>query len=72
VLRNAMVHTTAAPYATRPKPGAPVATPLHWDELGDRRLTPNRWTIKTLFKRLDQIGGDPWSDLRRHARALPR
>jgi len=72
VLRNAKVHTVAAPYAARPKPGAPVATPLHWDELGDRRLTPDRWSIETLFKRLDAIGGDPWGELRRHARALPR
>jgi bifunctional non-homologous end joining protein LigD len=72
VLRNAKVHTVAAPYATRPKPGAPVATPLHWDELADRHLAPDRWSIKTLFKRLDAIGGDPWAELRRHARALPR
>ena len=72
VLRNAKVHTVAAPYAVRPKPGAPVATPLHWDELSDRSLTPTRWTIETLFHRLDDLGGDPWGDLRRHARALPR
>jgi len=72
VLRNAKVHTVAAPYAVRPRPGAPVATPLHWDELSDSSLTPTRWTIETLFHRLDDLGGDPWGDLRRHARALPR
>ena len=72
VLRNAMVHTTAAPYAVRPKPTAPVATPLHWEELADAKLTPRRWTINTLKKRLEQIGGDPWADLRQHARSLPR
>jgi bifunctional non-homologous end joining protein LigD len=71
VLRNAAVHTTVAPYAVRPKPGAPVATPLHWDELGDGKLRPNGWTIATLFRRLDQQG-DPWAGVRRHARALPR
>jgi bifunctional non-homologous end joining protein LigD len=72
VLRNAMVHTVAAPYAARPKPGAPVATPLHWDELSDPKLSPRRWSIKTLPDRLKDLGGDPWADLRRHARALPR
>jgi bifunctional non-homologous end joining protein LigD len=72
ILRNAAVHTTVAPYAVRPKPTAPVATPLHRDELDDPKLTANRWTIKTLRKRLDGIGGDPWADLRRHARSLPR
>jgi bifunctional non-homologous end joining protein LigD len=72
VLRNAKVHTVAAPYAVRPKPGAPVATPLHWEELDDARLTPTRWTIENLFERLDKIGGDPWADVRRHAKALPR
>ena len=56
----------------RPKPGAPVATPLRWEELDDPKLSPQRWNIKTLFDRLDDIGGDPWADVRRHARALPR
>lgn len=72
VLRNARVHTTVAAYAARPKPTGPVATPLHWEELEDSKLTPTRWTIKTLPKRLEEIGGDPWADLRKHARALPR
>ena len=72
VLRNAKVHTVAAPYSVRPKPGAPVATPLRWEELDDPKLSPQRWNIKTLLHRLDDIGGDPWADVRRHARALPR
>jgi bifunctional non-homologous end joining protein LigD len=72
VLRNAKVHTVAAPYAVRPRQGAAVATPLRWEELSDRRLTPQGWNIKTLLGRLEDIGGDPWRDLRRHARTLPR
>jgi bifunctional non-homologous end joining protein LigD len=72
VLRNARVHTVAAPYAARPRPGAPVATPLEWDELADRELSPRKWSIKTLPRRLEELGGDPWADVRRHARALPR
>jgi bifunctional non-homologous end joining protein LigD len=58
--RNAYGQTAVAPYAVRPKPGAPVATPIHWDELSDRRLTAQRWNVRNLFRRLDRVG-DPWA-----------
>jgi bifunctional non-homologous end joining protein LigD len=32
-LQNRPQATLAAPYSVRPKPGAPVSMPLHWDEL---------------------------------------
>ncbi len=70
VNRNAYGQHAVAPYAVRAKPNAPVATPLHWDELDDRRLDPQGWTIETLRARLDDVGGDPWSDIARHARAI--
>jgi bifunctional non-homologous end joining protein LigD len=69
--RNAYAQHAAAPYSVRAKPGAPVATPLRWDELGDRRLGPRRWTIRSLPDRLAEVG-DPWKDIARHARALPK
>jgi bifunctional non-homologous end joining protein LigD len=59
VMRNAYAQTAVAPYAVRARAGAPVATPLHWDELDDTSLRPRRFTIRTLAKRLDQ-SGDPW------------
>ncbi|MEA2368147.1 MAG: bifunctional non-ous end joining protein LigD, partial [Thermoleophilaceae bacterium] len=59
--RNAYAQHAVAPYAVRPRPTAPVATPLRWDELSDRRLRPDRWTITTIAKRLDD---DPWSGFR--------
>jgi len=59
-----------APYAVRPRPTAPVAVPIHWDELSDRTLRPDRWTIKSIGQRLDD--GDPWAGMNRRARALPR
>ena len=49
---------------------APVATPLEWDELSDAKLKPDRWTIKTIGKRLD-AEGRPWQEIARIARALP-
>jgi bifunctional non-homologous end joining protein LigD len=59
-----------APYGVRPRPGGPVAMPIHWEELADRRLAPDRWTIATAADRL-AADGDAWQGLGRHARALP-
>ncbi|HEX4011703.1 MAG TPA: non-homologous end-joining DNA ligase [Solirubrobacteraceae bacterium] len=59
-----------APYGVRPRPGGPVAMPIHWDELSDPKLTPDRWTVRTATARLrDQ--GDAWKGIARRARALP-
>jgi bifunctional non-homologous end joining protein LigD len=71
VHRNAYAQHAVAPYAVRALPKAPVATPLRWDELNDRRLDPQGWTMKTIQDRLAD-GGDPWHGIARTARALPR
>jgi bifunctional non-homologous end joining protein LigD len=71
VMRNAYAQTAVAPYAARARPGAPVATPLQWDELGGRSLRPDRFTIRDVPKHL-AAQGDPWSDMGRHARSLTR
>lgn len=65
-LRNGYAATAVPPYAVRPKPGAPVATPLEWDELGDRQLTSQRYTIRNIFSRLKHLG-EPWAAIERHA-----
>lgn len=59
-LRNAYAATSVAPYALRARPGAPVATPLDWDELDDARLHAGTYTIKNIFRRLEER--DPWHD----------
>ena len=69
VNRNGYAQHAAAAYAVRPRATAPVATPLHWDELGDRRLSPGRWTVTTIGDRLD-AEGDPWKAIGSHVRAL--
>ena len=68
--RNAYAQHAVAPYAVRALPKAPVATPLHWDELSDSRLSPQGWTVKTIQDRLAD-GGDPWKGIARTARRLP-
>jgi bifunctional non-homologous end joining protein LigD len=69
--RNTYAQTVVAPYALRALPGAPVATPLAWEELEDSGLHARRWTLRSIGERLD-ARGDPWTDISRHARALPR
>jgi bifunctional non-homologous end joining protein LigD len=68
VARNAYAQTAAAPYAVRAKPGAPVATPIEWDEL-DSGMSPQKYNIKNIFRRLSQKK-DPWKDFRKHAQSI--
>jgi bifunctional non-homologous end joining protein LigD len=70
VARNTYAQTTVAPYAVRALPGAPVATPLAWEELDDPKLNPRRWTLASLPARLAERG-DPWERIGASARALP-
>jgi bifunctional non-homologous end joining protein LigD len=71
VMRNAYAQTVVPPYAVRPRPGAPVATPIAWDELSDSKLRPDRWTVKSVRRRLESKG-DPWADMASFARGLSR
>jgi bifunctional non-homologous end joining protein LigD len=68
VNRNGYAATAVPPYGVRPLPGAPVATPLHWDELSDRRLAAQRWTLRTVLDR----DPDVWAGIARAAGGLPK
>jgi bifunctional non-homologous end joining protein LigD len=63
-LRNSYAQTQVAPYAVRARPGAPVATPIDWDEL--ESVDPRRYDIRSALRRLAQKD-DPWKDMTRHA-----
>jgi bifunctional non-homologous end joining protein LigD len=69
--RNTYAQTAVPPYAVRPRPGAPVATPIDWDELSDSKLRPDRWTVKNVLRRLASKG-DPWADISSYARGISR
>jgi bifunctional non-homologous end joining protein LigD len=64
--RNAYGQMVVAPYAVRARPGAPVSTPIEWDELLSKRFP---FTIKTVPRRLAG-DGDPWRTMMRSARSL--
>ncbi|QWC84189.1 hypothetical protein KLP28_11355 [Nocardioidaceae bacterium] len=67
VARNAYAQTVVPPYAVRPRPGAPVALPIRWDEVS--RVLPDQHTVDSLPRRLGQVD-DPWADLWDHRQAL--
>jgi bifunctional non-homologous end joining protein LigD len=64
IMRNAYAQTVVAPYSVRARPGAPVATPLRWEELQDAGLSPHQFTVRTIGGRLERLGrSDPWAGL---------
>ncbi len=63
-VRNSYGQTTVAPYSVRPRIGAPIATPLSWDEIDNPDLNSRSYTIKNVFRRLAQKE-DPWKDFDR-------
>jgi bifunctional non-homologous end joining protein LigD len=70
VLRNRPSQTEVAAYGVRARPGAPVATPLEWDEVKDAKLTAQRWNVRNVFRRLARRE-DPWARFDADARPLP-
>ena len=54
-LQNKETQTAAAPYSLRPKPGVPVSTPLHWEEV-KKGLTPTTWNATNIFDRVKTEG----------------
>jgi bifunctional non-homologous end joining protein LigD len=66
-LRNAYAQHGVAPYAVRAKPGAPVATPIDWKELGN--IGPQTYTVKNIFQRLSRKT-DPWKGIGRHVSSI--
>ena len=69
-LRNGRGATAIVAYSTRARPGATVSTPVTWDELGPK-LTPNKFTVLNIGKRLGALKRDPWADIAKVKQKLP-
>ncbi len=61
-LRNARGATAVAPYSTRARAGATVATPISWDEL-TAKLSPVQFNVETVPQRLARLKHDPWAEI---------
>lgn len=57
-LQNVQGQTVAAVYSVRPRPGAPVSTPLLWEELVPN-LRPEQFNLQNTSARLAKVG-DLW------------
>jgi bifunctional non-homologous end joining protein LigD len=53
--QNGEGKTIASAYSVRPKPGAPVSTPLRWDEVNEK-LNPAIYTMEVVLSRVEQHG----------------
>jgi bifunctional non-homologous end joining protein LigD len=53
--QNGHGKTIASVYSVRPKPGAPVSTPLHWDELTEN-VRPRDFTMEVALARVAEHG----------------
>jgi bifunctional non-homologous end joining protein LigD len=54
--QNSMGRNTAAPYTLRALPGAPVSTPLTWDEVEAGQVRPADLTLHAIPERVQRMG----------------
>ena len=53
--QNGEGKTIASVYSVRPKPGAPVSTPLRWEEVTEE-LDPREFTMDAVLERIERYG----------------
>jgi bifunctional non-homologous end joining protein LigD len=61
-LRNGRGATAIGPYSPRARTGAPVATPLFWEEV-ENGIKPTDFTVLTVPDRLARLKSDPWAEM---------
>jgi bifunctional non-homologous end joining protein LigD len=69
-LRNGLGATAISSYCPRARPGATVATPLSWDEVG-AKLDLGAFTLQSVPRRLQRLKKDPWAGFATTAQELP-
>jgi bifunctional non-homologous end joining protein LigD len=53
--QNGEGKTIASAYSVRPHPGAPVSTPLRWDEVNEK-LNPSIYSMEVVLDRVERFG----------------
>lgn len=68
--RNDRGATAVSAYSTRARSGAPIATPIGWDEL-ESGLRGDHFNVGNIFRRLTTLDADPWADIYKIRQRLP-
>ncbi|HEX5715270.1 MAG TPA: DNA ligase D [Thermoanaerobaculia bacterium] len=68
-LRNGRGATSIGAYSTRARPGAPISTPLFWEEL-ETDVRANTYTVRNLPERLESLDADPWADFLKERQSI--
>ena len=61
-LRNGRGATAVGAYSPRARPGAPVSTPVSWEEV-EQGVRPDEFTVETVPQRLSALPSDPWAEI---------
>ncbi len=67
--RNGTAQTAVPAFSVRALDGAPVAMPIHWEDLHDATLTARSFTIKNACARVS-ADPDPWQGMGKKAKSL--
>lgn len=70
-LRNDPTSTSVGAYSTRARPGAPVSTPVHWDEL-TATFDPAKFDVVSVPQRLQRLRANPWPEFEKLNQMLPK
>jgi bifunctional non-homologous end joining protein LigD len=70
-LRTTRGSTCVAPYSTRARRGAPVSTPLTWEELAEAQPGPDEYKVENFSARLAGLKSDPWEGFFQVRQVLP-
>jgi bifunctional non-homologous end joining protein LigD len=68
--QNGEGKTIASVYSVRPRPGAPVSTPVTWDEVGPD-LDPASFTMQAVLERVERLG-DLYAELPKTRQSLSK
>jgi bifunctional non-homologous end joining protein LigD len=61
-LRNRRGSTAVGAYVPRARAGAPVSTPLFWEEV-EKGVRPEGFTVETVPNRMATLESDPWAEM---------
>ena len=61
-LRNGRGATAVGAYSPRARPGAPVSTPVSWEEV-EQGVKPDEFTVETVPQRLSALAANPWAEI---------